>query len=115
MATTHTPGPWQVEHGRSSNPMVGTADVTVAEILDDVFPDTDQQAANARLIAAAPAMLAVLTEAVASTGSAHPRECGMYQYVPVGRAGIVKQGPCDCWVGRAVAVIAAATTPGEAP
>jgi hypothetical protein len=62
-----TPGRWQVEHGRSHNPMVGTADVTVAEVLDDVFPDTAQQMANARLIASAPCLLAALTEFVRLT------------------------------------------------
>jgi hypothetical protein len=55
-------------------------------------------------------LLAVLAEAVAATGLAHPRDCGMHRYVPVpGRPGIVGQGPCDCWVGRAKAVIEAAT------
>jgi hypothetical protein len=47
--------------------MVGTADVTVAEVLDDVFPDTAQQMANARLIASAPCLLAALTEFVRLT------------------------------------------------
>jgi hypothetical protein len=59
-----TPGEWQVEHGRSHNPMVGTAEVTIAEVLDDVFPDTAQQHANAYLIASAPCLLAALAEFV---------------------------------------------------
>ncbi|MFO0801444.1 MAG: hypothetical protein U0804_28595 [Gemmataceae bacterium] len=53
----HTPGPWHIELGRSSNPIVGTDAVSIAEVLDDVFPDTEQQAANAKLIAAAPDLL----------------------------------------------------------
>lgn len=57
-----TPGPWVIQRGNSSNPMVGTDEVSVAEVLDDVHPDTEQQEANARLIAAAPALLAALIE-----------------------------------------------------
>lgn len=52
----HTPGPWSIQAG-SSNPLIGSADCTVAEVLDDCFPDTEQQKANANLIAAAPALL----------------------------------------------------------
>jgi hypothetical protein len=66
-----TPGRWQVEHGRSHNPMVGTADVTVAEVLDDVFPDTAQQMANAHLIAAAPAMYGELERLIAWLRAQH--------------------------------------------
>lgn len=58
MSTKFTPGPWHVQRGNSSNPMVGTDEVSIAEVLDDVHPDTEQQEANARLIAAAPELLA---------------------------------------------------------
>ena len=55
----HTPGPWAIQRGNSSNPMVGTDAVSVAEVLDDVYPDVAEQEANARLIAAAPDLKAV--------------------------------------------------------
>lgn len=60
MTTTkakHTAGPWTIQRGNSSNPMVGTAEVSIAEVLDDVYPDVGQQEANATLIAAAPDMI----------------------------------------------------------
>lgn len=60
----HTPGEWKIELDRSHNPMVGTAECTVAEVLDDCHPDVEQQEANARLIAAAPDMLAALKSLV---------------------------------------------------
>lgn len=59
MTSTHTPGPWSIQRGNSHNPMVGTDAVSVAEVLDDVYPDVGQQEANARLIAACPTMLAI--------------------------------------------------------
>jgi hypothetical protein len=60
----HTPGPWSVQPG-SSNPLIGSAEYTVAEVLDDCFPDTEQQQANASLIAAAPDLLAACEKAEA--------------------------------------------------
>lgn len=58
----HTAGPWSIQAG-SSNPLIGSADYTVAEVLDDCFPDAVQQQANAQLIAAAPDLLALCKEA----------------------------------------------------
>lgn len=58
----HTPGPWGIQPG-SSNPLIGSAEFTVAEVLDDCFPDTEQQKANAQLIAAAPDLLALCKKA----------------------------------------------------
>jgi len=55
----HTPGPWYIVRG-ISNSLIETDGLTVAEVLDDVYPDTEQQEANAKLIAAAPDMLAAL-------------------------------------------------------
>lgn len=58
----HTAGPWSIQAG-SSNPLIGSAEFSVAEVLDDCFPDAEQQQANARLIAAAPDLLALATAA----------------------------------------------------
>lgn len=56
----HTPGPWRIERRGSHNPLIETDGLTVAEVLDDCHPDTEQQEANARLIAAAPCLLDAL-------------------------------------------------------
>lgn len=74
--TQHTPGPWEVHH-RHPDPLtrLGHAEITSAgghgylgegytvAIADMYCMDDDAQKANARLIAAAPALLAALEKA----------------------------------------------------
>ena len=52
--SNHTPGPWRIVRYGDHNPLIETDEITVAEVLDDCHPDTEQQEANARLIAASP-------------------------------------------------------------
>lgn len=61
----HTKGPWRVEMGAALELIVADTPegpLSVAEVLDDCHPDGPQQRANARIIAAAPDMLAELRE-----------------------------------------------------
>jgi hypothetical protein len=60
----HTPGPWRIDRRGSHNPLIETDGLTVAEVLDDCHPDAEQQEANARLIAAAPELLAACQAAI---------------------------------------------------
>lgn len=53
-AATHTPGPWFANHGA-----VNAQDVPIA-LADDYSKSQSEREANARLIAAAPDMLAAL-------------------------------------------------------
>lgn len=61
MDAKHTPGPW-INHGRiaqSGLPHSAVAAKTlIARVYSEAFGDSEQEAANARLIAAAPEMLA---------------------------------------------------------
>lgn len=62
METKHTQGPWQIKrYANGGNYLIETDAATVAEVLDDVWTgeeDSGEQAANARLIAASPDLLA---------------------------------------------------------
>lgn len=55
----HTPGTWQVSHQREDLILVGTDAQNVAEMIHDAV-DLDEIEANARLISAAPELLAAL-------------------------------------------------------
>lgn len=65
MSMEHTPGPW-TNHGRISQPGLPhsavAAKTLIARVYSEAFGDEAQEAANARLIAAAPELLAVLVE-----------------------------------------------------
>lgn len=66
MTTQHTPGPWSTGHnvyGHSRLAVLNTRSVIIAEVTD--WPDEDMTEANARLIAAAPDLLAELELVVA--------------------------------------------------
>ena len=73
-ATGHTPGPWSVtgRHGGSTTLVCREDDDGAMTCIAQVEPITSEQA-NARLIAAAPALLAALEELVAerSPGGYH--------------------------------------------
>jgi hypothetical protein len=65
MNTPHTPGPWNFSHGRISSRAHQTSrDLRLAVIcdLDMEYDPHGEQAANARLIAAAPELLAASSE-----------------------------------------------------
>lgn len=78
LRTAHTPGPWRVINYSSTSEIKGFIAVVgsneVPEHICDVFPfghrpggikrELEQHAANARLIAAAPAMLEALEQAL---------------------------------------------------
>ena len=51
----HTPGPWRYAHARTPTRIVGPRDETVAAVYGG-FAGEEEQAANSRIIAAAPAM-----------------------------------------------------------
>ena len=65
--TEHTPGPWEASPARRSI-IIQTDDLLIAETLNRVgYDQTNEEAeANARLIAAAPELLARLRVAVAT-------------------------------------------------
>ena len=84
---THTPGPWKVteEYVPSTGPHVyveaepdsfGSA-VTIAEVIEDPFKNT--QPANARLIAAAPELLAALQTAQRTIRTWHGMGMGAHE------------------------------------
>ncbi len=59
----HTPGTWTVEMGTTLELIVAQTEdgpLTVAEVLDDCYPDGPMQRANARLLSAAPDLLEAL-------------------------------------------------------
>lgn len=61
MNKKHTPGPWHI--GMKPGPMIyGTLGEQVCDMRDEVI-DNAENVANARLIAAAPALLAMLERA----------------------------------------------------
>ena len=69
----HTPGPWSVEINRESN-ILDSAGNRVAVACQTCWPDegTDRIDDNARLIAAAPAMLLALQELIAEREAYNP-------------------------------------------
>jgi len=109
----HTPGPWQA---RWQDPI----DVDdCARIAIETAPDAGDIAgihhatrgedeANARLIAAAPDLLAAAVEALQEAD--HSPLCACHEWAAVEIGPIVRQKPCDCWVSRARAAVAKATT-----
>ena len=63
----HTPGPWEVDQIDQSTIQIKAAGVIVAEVYSgSTFTRlSDEQQANARLIAAAPELLSALQQAIA--------------------------------------------------
>lgn len=57
--TAHTPGPWTEHAGH-----IGANNLAIADINETTRRSNEEHAANARLIAAAPDLLAVLKEAL---------------------------------------------------
>lgn len=98
----HTPGPWRIESRGSHNPLIETDGLTVAEVLDDCHPDTEQQEANARLIAAAPDLLEY-----AKLEAEFTRQCDRtrHDYSPTEfrewvEANVSNGEPIGRWLGR---------------
>lgn len=61
----HTPGPWRIDPGFCCDVQTADAALEIASTSEDTLhagrkPPSDEQRANARLIAAAPCMLAAL-------------------------------------------------------
>lgn len=83
--TGHTPGPWEVEHGRINDggiviahysPDNGSETATIKSYVAELFPSTlcDEHGsieANARLIASSPDLLAALEDAVIMLAEYH--------------------------------------------
>jgi hypothetical protein len=67
MNAKHTPGPW-VNRGRIDKPgfphSAVAAKTLLARVYSEAFGDSEQETANANLIAAAPDLLALLVELV---------------------------------------------------
>ncbi|MCE4544625.1 MULTISPECIES: hypothetical protein [unclassified Caballeronia] len=67
MTTKHTPGPW-TNHGRIPQPGLPHSSVAaktlLARVYSEAFGDSEQETANANLIAAAPELLESLEQMV---------------------------------------------------
>lgn len=67
MSTKHTPGPW-TNHGRIAQPGLPhsavAAKTLLARVYSEAFGDSEQETANANLIAAAPELLDALENVV---------------------------------------------------
>ncbi len=120
----HTPGPWEediTEDGllRVIAPDAGDRHHETVCIIDDMETSTEQDHWNARLIAAAPELLVLLEESVASLNHyvVHSEDCPMcfwcdseWDWV-VDTMDIVPSSEThtpDCWVVRVRAAIAKA-------
>ena len=84
--TQHTPGPWNVgddSPNEYEGPTVENIDTVIAVIpIDDINDSSPEERANARLIAAAPDLLAALEQlkALAEEGVIHRNETGKPQW-----------------------------------
>lgn len=99
MPATHTPGPWHL--GLKPGPMIYGSDTSqVADLRGDLL-DKSEALANARLIAAAPELLAALKLAVESLHKA-------FDYVPAGHENTACRGNLVPTLQNARAAIAKA-------
>lgn len=65
MNTKHTPGPWQAKHGRYVNTSVRDSEgLSICAMPSTQKRPSDEQIANARLIAAAPEMYKAISMAL---------------------------------------------------
>jgi hypothetical protein len=90
MAKTHTHGPWIIDHNLNhpNKPLVilgRSGNLTI--IISDGLGDGPEAEANARLIAAAPELLAMLTEATRISDSGRVMPCDT---IRAARAAIAK-------------------------
>ena len=72
MSVQHTPGPWkaypiEMNHGLPYTPVA--ANTLLAKVYSEAFGDYEQSEANARLVAAAPDLLAALRAMVSAQHS----------------------------------------------
>lgn len=58
----HTPGPWTLERDRAKSLSIYASSTFVGEVYNEVDEPSAQENANAHLIAAAPAMYALLEQ-----------------------------------------------------
>jgi hypothetical protein len=87
MTTAHTPGPWHI--GMKPGPMIyGSDSSQVADLRGDLL-DRGEAQANARLIAAAPDLLAAISRAVEFMRANYSDE-DMPDILPAARAAIAK-------------------------
>jgi len=88
MKTNHTPGPWEWDRLQSTNAVVVHVEAgEIAEVFDDVTQSPEETEANARLIAAAPLLLAALATAHrhlewCGYGDSYERECARDSGIP---------------------------------
>ena len=85
MSTTHTPGPWIADGGcvwDSENGLVATTRDRADDLGFDAARLKPSEAANARLIAAAPDLLAALKAIVALAGFATEWNSGNMEQMP---------------------------------
>lgn len=107
MTTQHTPGPWKavtaiLNVAKEGDPETAHIVTTRKWGAPNIAEVTTE--ANARLIAAAPALLEAL-EAILQMEDEHATTCATQPTWASGRATI---GPCDCCYGRARHAIAQA-------
>ena len=60
----HTPGPWKTRYIKTLNPAIATEESIVATVNSVNPQNPEERIANARLIAAAPDLLAAVEEAI---------------------------------------------------
>jgi hypothetical protein len=72
--TQHTPGPWSVYEGQAFDleRQIVISDETATKVLAAIDHDTDEDEANARLMAAAPQLLEACEEGLAFVAGADP-------------------------------------------
>lgn len=76
-ATKFTPGPWAHVVKMDGFTAVG-ARTLIARVFSEALRDHENEAANARLIAAAPDLHAALTDLLKASGPAFSREDGFF-------------------------------------
>lgn len=93
--TNHTPGPWRFHLGRGASPRIhiqtsgGYQIVSTTEVSRHA-PEAIEQRANARLIAAAPDLLAALELALKCADDHGADHFGFGEYADAARAAIAK-------------------------
>lgn len=111
MDTKHTPGPWISAEPYPYGVQVSSTNGYVCRVSESGKKSTEEQRANARLIAAAPDLLAALEDAIAKMKQYIPKAAqgydnGCFKYVGMG-----EDFDCSCAICKARAAIAKATQP----
>lgn len=110
----HTEGPWVVDDGACGPAVAGAVRAASGWYIARVYENGPNPAADQRLIAAAPDLLAALTQALAE--SDHAEGCLWFRKNIIElRTPEQRRAACDCWRTVAQQVIAKATAPVTVP